>query len=399
MLGSSFMKLVNRMLYHKFDNGNGCKVYFSNGELLAEISDQHDQTLDFDYENPNAECISLYVDDVKEVLPEYLKEEAEKVKRKREAILKSFRITKVPLNEYCFYENIPDSFIFHMGEIKDEVSRYILENFERPENYNHLLGIKRLTHYISEREINLSIPSNVFEKDILDFRVRVAGKNRIFYDHKGTKTNRFTCRPTSFPILNMSKKFRSYIKPNNDFLLEFDMNAAEIRVALSILGHNVEEVSDIYEWVNKEYFDGKLEREDVKKRLISWLYGKKDSDECLDAYIDKSYFIDNYYDTKNASITTPFGRRIACDEEHAVNYLLQSTSADIVHYAAYRIMDFLVARKAKTRIYFTVHDSVVLDVCKEEKDLMFDCFEIFSNTPLGKFEVNIKKGRNYGDLK
>jgi len=388
------------MLYHKFDNGNGCTIFYSSGKLTSEMGEDYNQTLDFDPDNQDAECISLYVDNFKNSLPEGILLEAKRIKNKKDALLKSFRATNIPLDEYCFYENIPDSFLHHMGEMKDEISKYILNNFQRPDNYDHLLNIKKLVSYISENRINIVFPLNVIEKDFLDFKVRTASKRHIFYDHKGTKTNRFTCFSNSFPILNMPKKFRSVVKPNNDSLVEFDMNASEIRVALSMLGKNVDGIEDIYKWVNEEFFEGKFEREVVKKKLISWLYGKKDGDDDkLDLYIDKNFFLDKFYNDEDGFVFTPFGRTIFCDKIHAVNYLLQSTSADIVHVASYKIMNFLKSKNANTRIYFTVHDSIILDVDKTEHDLLFDCLDIFSDTILGKFEVNIRKGKDYGDLK
>jgi DNA polymerase I-like protein with 3'-5' exonuclease and polymerase domains len=46
-----------------------------------------------------------------------------------------------------------------------------------------------------------------------------------------------------------------------------------------------------------------------------------------------------------------------------------------------------------------VHDSIVLDVPFDEKNRIKEIVEIFENTKLGKFKVNINIGKNLGELK
>ena len=50
-------------------------------------------------------------------------------------------------------------------------------------------------------------------------------------------------------------------------------------------------------------------------------------------------------------------------------------------------------------VAFCVHDEVVLDVTDAECALINDLVEHFSNTVLGKFGVNVKYGKNYGDMR
>ena len=46
-----------------------------------------------------------------------------------------------------------------------------------------------------------------------------------------------------------------------------------------------------------------------------------------------------------------------------------------------------------------MHDSIVLDVPLDEKNRIKEIVEIFENTKLGKFKVNINVGKNLGELK
>jgi hypothetical protein len=50
-------------------------------------------------------------------------------------------------------------------------------------------------------------------------------------------------------------------------------------------------------------------------------------------------------------------------------------------------------------IAFTIHDNIVLDLPDEERYTIPTMIEEFSNTELGKFFVNVKAGKDFGDLK
>ena len=96
-------------------------------------------------------------------------------------------------------------------------------------------------------------------------------------------------------------------------------------------------------------------------------------------------------------ITTPFGRKLEVDERRALNYLTQSTTSDIVLENAYKIMKFLKGKKSF--VAFTMHDSVVLDFCKEEHGLVNEIKDIFEINMFGRFLSTVNIGKNYGNLK
>ena len=62
-----------------------------------------------------------------------------------------------------------------------------------------------------------------------------------------------------------------------------------------------------------------------------------------------------------------------------------------------KIYDILEGKKSN--IAFCVHDSIVIDLHAEDKHLMNDIINEFSNTRFGKFKTSIKTGKNFGDLK
>ena len=62
-----------------------------------------------------------------------------------------------------------------------------------------------------------------------------------------------------------------------------------------------------------------------------------------------------------------------------------------------KIYDILEGRKSK--IAFCVHDSVVIDLHADDKYLMKEIIDEFSNTRFGKFKTSVKTGEDFGDLR
>ena len=109
---------------------------------------------------------------------------------------------------------------------------------------------------------------------------------------------------------------------------------------------------------------------------------------------DKKTLVEKYWDGEY--IRTPFARDIKSDRHHALNYLVQSTAADLALEQAVKIRELLRGRK--TKISFIVHDSVVLDFCSEDKELFNELGLLMGDTRFGKFLVTAKIGKNFADL-
>ena len=54
--------------------------------------------------------------------------------------------------------------------------------------------------------------------------------------------------------------------------------------------------------------------------------------------------------------------------------------------------------ETKTNVAFLVHDSIILDMPFEERDLVEQIVEIFEDTTLGHFPSNISLGTNLGSM-
>jgi DNA polymerase I-like protein with 3'-5' exonuclease and polymerase domains len=62
-----------------------------------------------------------------------------------------------------------------------------------------------------------------------------------------------------------------------------------------------------------------------------------------------------------------------------------------------KVFEFLKDKDSK--ILFCLHDSVVLDMTNEDcKKLLREIVEMFGNTQLGNYLVNVRVGKNYGEM-
>ena len=56
-------------------------------------------------------------------------------------------------------------------------------------------------------------------------------------------------------------------------------------------------------------------------------------------------------------------------------------------------------RDKKSKLAFAVHDSIVIDLDHNERNLLPQIRELFADTRLGKFKVGVKIGKNMGKLR
>ena len=101
--------------------------------------------------------------------------------------------------------------------------------------------------------------------------------------------------------------------------------------------------------------------------------------------------LDKYY--KDGYIHTPYGRKIKVEQRKALNYLIQSTTADRVLEKAVLIDKMLEGKKSF--ISHIVHDEIVIDFANEDRDIVIGIKNIFEDGYL----ANINAGKDYFNLK
>ena len=154
--------------------------------------------------------------------------------------------------------------------------------------------------------------------------------------------------------------------------------------------------TDIHEWNIKNVFGPGITRDEAKKAIFAWLYNSKKhpNEKALRSMYDKDKVLNEYWNGK--VVKTCFNREIPADEHHALNYIIQSTCADLILQKMIKICDILEDKKSN--VAFCVHDSIVIDLHADDKDLMKNIIDEFSNTRFGKFRTSVKVGKDFGRL-
>lgn len=389
------------MYYQSLDDKTECIGVYTNGQLyFDEMPTNFKRTWrhsGFSSHDTEYAWIICGGQQLTDVCPPELEEDLRKAQAKFKAYLKSFKIAKINLREFCFFDLVPKDFLLEFCEVKNKITQHVFENFEKPSNYDHLAAVHRLLHRIKYRTLNLDISNcrNLFAStsDRQKIKNMLAGPCHIDYNLFGTITGRLTTSGIGIPILTMKKEYRKIIKPTNDWFISLDYNGAELRTVLALMEEQQPDY-DIHQWNAKNVFSGLLSREEAKEKFFAWLYNPN-SDSIKRSIYDRDRILQKFY--QDGCIETPMGRKIKVDERKAFNYLIQSTTADIVLDRAVAIDNFLSDKQSS--ISHIVHDEIVIDLVDSERDLVPEIKEIFENNKLDNFLCNLNAGRDYYGLK
>lgn len=373
-----------------------------NGSLLKEWEGKdltHTWSASSFLKGLEVEYAYLYAQDsLTNACPDFLKDDLKVVQAKMKAYANSFYHSKIDLNEHCFYDLVPKSFLLELCEVKNQITDYVFKNYKKPTNQAFLTDLLHLTQEIGQRKLNLNFSKASRDVSNLVLKNKISNLKAvepyIRYDIFGSKTGRMTVLPNTFPILNLNKTLRSVVEPHNDYFIELDYNAFELRVLLYLLDLEQPEV-DIHDWNVENIFANQIDRDEAKKQIFSWLYNLEKKNEKIENIYNRNLILEKYWD--GAKITNPFGNQIESDKFHAISYLVQRTATDIVLRQMIKIWKMLEGKKSF--IAFTVHDSVVLDVAKEELEAIKEVQKQFSVFRSTSFLSNMRLGRNYGDMK
>jgi len=335
---------------------------------------------------------------LEEVCPDHLMEDLNKKQQKMRAFRKAFEIAKIDFREHCFFDIVPHDFLESFLDLKNKITQYVFENFEKPPTYSHLVEVEKLLYKI--RYQNLNVNNKDCRSLFVSTGTRHAAKKILngpaFVDYNifGTKTGRLTTHPGSFPILTMKKQLRALVKPVNDWFISFDYNGAEARTVLGLLG--IKQPSyDVHEWNIDNMFKniGITSRDRAKTAFFAWLYNPN-SDKIKNSIYDRDALLQQNYD--GDFVKTIFGRKMFVDKERALNYLIQSTTADLVNERAVTIDHFLEDKKSF--VSHIIHDELVIDMPNDEKYLIPELKEMFSQNKLATFRTNLQAGKDYYNL-
>ena len=152
---------------------------------------------------------------------------------------------------------------------------------------------------------------------------------------------------------------------------------------------------DIHDWNVSRVFQDKITRDEAKVKTFAWLYSQR-KNKGLEEIYDKDGIVEKYWD--GADVKTDFKRVMKdVDRKHALNYIVQSTTADVVFEQAYKIYEFL--KEKKSFISVLLHDAVYIDLADSERHDLIKLIDTFKKTRYGSMRVNTAAGKDFGSLK
>lgn len=389
------------MSFITLDDKEQCKGIYTNGKLFFNklptgLTHTWKYSSTFDDEEIMFGHLWAEGKSIEQVCPDNLKDSLIQQNKRLDAFFRSFMEAKINLEDNCFFDLVPTQFLLEYCELKSQIVDSVFTNYPKPSNYSFYLKLEKLICKIRSRDLKLDLNKNSINNIIKTNNFIDTLKNcsrSVSYNQFGTKTGRLSSVAKSFPILTMNSDYRSVVKPTNNLFVEIDYNAAEARTLLSLAGKE-QPKGDLHEWNAKKLG---ITRDQAKKGLFAWLYGSKSSEyEKFSELFNTKILLDKFYDGK--TVQNPFGRTIEADPFHALNYLVQSTTADLVLLQALEIDQLLSESKSTSFICFIIHDAIFLDITSPESETVNDAINIMSNNKLGVYPVNVSIGSDFGNM-
>lgn len=296
--------------------------------------------------------------------------------------LKSILLCNIKRSDFFSFLEIDDVISYY--EIYNTVVHFILKTIEIPKDYRYLKYAYICSELISENTLK-------FENNSVKIRY-----------NPFTRFGRYSTHPDSFNILSLKKDKRSLIQYSENYTyFEFDYNAFEIRTLFALLSIN-QPYEDLYEKLHKLCKDN-LDRDHFKNDLISKLYSKnEDKTSLYKLLIDKKFY--QKYQIINGKVENIFGKIMDCDTFHLLSRVLQSSSACILFSQMYKLFQYLISNKLKSKILFSIHDSICLAIHDKEIGIIKDIKNILEDVEISeinyksKFLCKVKYGKSLGEM-
>ena len=268
------------------------------------------------------------------------------------------------------------------------------------------------------------------------------GKIHTIYKQTLTRTGRLSSADPNMQNIptrdENGKRVRKAFLPENDMFLSVDYSQIELRV-LAHISESKELINafvngeDIHTMVASDIFEVPKEevtksmRRTAKAVIFGIIYGisgfglgenlnvnpkdaKKFIDKYLTLYPGVKAYMENIVDEAKmfGSVRTLFNRKRIIDELNNANYIIrqsgerialntpiQGTSADIIKMAMVKIDEEMQKAGFKSKMLLQVHDELIFDVVKEEKDSL-EALVVNTMENIVKLKVPLKVSVDYG---
>ena len=306
--------------------------------------------------------------------------------------------TDIPDSFAChdfFYRKYPQ--IANIGSIIP-----IVKHYERCETiYNavkHVFTMEKPQHFefYNNKATNVFywIESNGLRVDPKLFEEYFGVERDWTYSQFNLKTT--TTRPSNsfgginYAALDKKSGCREAFIPDNDFLLEIDISAYHPTLAAQLVGYEFED-GDIHQAFADMYgVDYKKAKELTFKQLYGGVF--KEYKE-LEFFKRVEKYIDDISSKEEHVCKSGYVFKTDMKKQKLFNYILQNTET----YYNVLILEKIikVLKNTKTRIIHYTYDSFLLDVSKDEKDVIKLILDIFKEY---KFSTKVEAGSNYNAL-
>lgn len=305
------------------------------------------------------------------------------IHEKFKAEMRSLYACKIPITK--FIDFLSYDIIFEFYSAFKEAILFLFDKYNNVPDYEYLAKAFIVSEYIGNSRL-------LFHNEQV----------KILFN-PFTDYGRYGLNAGSFNILSLSKDKRGGLLPLKDYeFVEFDYNAFEVRVLLSMLKIN-QPAGDLYE-VLHNMSDDYRPRSQFKQFLISSLYSKNEDKTVLYKFIKSKRFYERFK-IENGFVTNVFGKKMDSDEYHLMSRILQSSAAYILYQQMFELLLYLQTNNLKSKLSFSIHDSICISVHYSEKDKIPEFRKILSDVRVkelnyqGTFEMKTKIGKNYGDMK
>lgn len=331
-----------------------------------------------------------------ELCPSNLKDKWSKSQAKMNAFFTSCKEVDLNLSDYWFDEIVPSYILEEFGELRNK----ICENTFKCLTPISTVGIiSKLASVLEEiKQQKLQIVQNNLSKETKEknkqFLLSIGLKSGYLkYNQFGTKTGRLSLSSDSFPVLNLKKELRQMITPQNDYFLELDHNASDLRTFLGLMDKEQPQM-DLHIWNMQNVFKNVKDKTEAKRKMFSWFYNPQLSDPEMEKVYDRSYLEDKYF--KNSLICSPYGDTVESTSFNWLNHLIQRTYANIFAEQSHKIWELL--KDKKTKIALLMHDCILLDVSEQDNLSIPQLSKEYGSTRFGEFVVNTKTGPNWFEM-
>ena len=272
--------------------------------------------------------------------------------------------------------------------------------------------------------------------------IREDGKIHTIYKQTLTRTGRLSSVEPNLQNIptrdEEGKKIRKAFLPEYDMFFSADYSQMELRVLAHISGSKELQQAfidgeDIHRFVAADMYNIPIsevtdkQRKTAKAVIFGIVYGisgfglgenleisPAEARQFINKYYELYPGVKNYMDNivaqayKDGYVKTLFNRKRVIDELNNKNFMIrqsgerialntpiQGTSADIMKIAMVKIFKEMKEKKLKSKMLLQVHDELVFDCVKEEKDVLEELVKRNMETCV-KLDVPFKVSSDYG---